>query len=72
MLNFKKNKQLKIGIDSPVLKIGNHGKALLTSYFNLSFLGPSSLFSDPSEATTQRRPRERGYRIHRHAKDPSA
>ena len=71
MLNFQK-KQLKIGIDSPVLKIGNHGKALLTSYFNLSFLGPSSLFSDPSEATTQRRPRERGYRIRRHAKDPSA
>ena len=52
MLNFQKM-QLKIGIDSPVLKIGNHGKALLTSYF-ITSLSSGLPHSSPTRVKRQR------------------
>ena len=51
MLNFQK-KKLKIGIDSPVLKIGNHGK--LFSQVILTSLSSGLPHSSPTRVKRQR------------------
>jgi hypothetical protein len=50
MLNFQKM-QLKIGIDSPVLKIGNHGK--LSSQVILTSLSSGLPHSSPTRVKRQ-------------------